>query len=101
MDTERHGCDEVTHLIALTLPAHSSYMQYWDSAKERGKFFLVLGIFMERVFLKVFSLHAARHPADSDGRPGVQPQVPRESMVPWHPYHSGKASTAQQSAVSR
>ena len=35
---------------------------------------------------------AARHPADSDGRPTAGAQVlARVVKVPWHPYHSAPA----------
>ena len=30
----------ILHLIARTLPAHSSYMLHWGLGKERGKIFM-------------------------------------------------------------
>ena len=47
-----------------------------------------------RTFLVFFC--AARHPADSDGRPTAGAQVlARVPMVPSHPYHSGPALPAE------
>ena len=45
---------------------------------------------MQTIFRMIlFFLRAARHPADSDGRPTAGARVlAMVLLVPWHPYHS-------------
>ena len=48
--------------------------------------------FLQNLPATVCFLRAARHPADSDGRPTAGAQVLATGpKVPWHPYHSGPA----------
>ena len=49
-------------------------------------------VYYPHVSFLSFFLRAARHPADSDGRPTAGAQVlARVPHLPWHPYHSGPA----------
>ena len=86
--------------FSISLLAHSSCMQYWDSARNVGEFLWYShgignenGAFFFFFFcFFVFFLRDARHAADSDGRRNAGAQVlERVPMVPWHPYHSGPA----------
>ena len=74
---------------------------YWDLARDVGTIFLMIyGIGKYEACLFFDFLRAARHPADSDGRPAAGAQVLAKGTIDTMTSVPLWASTALQSAVS-